>query len=160
MSARVVILCTLAVALGGGAQALDIDSLRGHSIVISYRERLIGRMGPIGFFWNDRVYISEASRIFHRADVRSTVPGRGGGRESVGDGQGGTSQLAWNGSALTRSWVNGIGVQVTQTIEVFPQAGGFGCRMRVGRDGPVPPVEVLSESCRVIRGNVFAGRGR
>jgi hypothetical protein len=126
---RVVILFALAMIPASAPRALDFDSLRGHSIRISYRERLIGRMRSIGSFWNDWVHVSEASRIFHRADVRSTVPGRGGGHESVGDGQGGMSQLAWNGSALTRSWINSIGVQVTQTIEIFrnPAASAAGC---------------------------------
>lgn len=160
MSARVVILSVLAMAAGSKAQALDLTSLRGHSILISHEERVLGRRGPIEFVWSDRVYVSEASRIFHRADVRSSRPGRGGGRESVSDGEGAENQLRWNGSALTRSWVNGIGVGITQTIEVFAQSGGFGCRMSIGRAGRSVPVEILSESCRVVRGNVFAGRGR
>jgi hypothetical protein len=150
--------------LGTAGHALAQDSLfaalEGHSVIVDLREEVATPRGTFEFLWRDRVYISTKGRIFHRFDVRSTHPILHGQRELVSDGGPGRGgKYIWTGNALTRQWVNKIGVLVRQTIAISRSQSGFTCHMTVERPaGGRGQVIDRGQTCRVVRGNVLAGQ--
>jgi hypothetical protein len=141
------------------AQAVSLDALKGHSVLLSHHERVHRRNGEVfEVSWNDRIYVSSEGRIFHRVDRRSTRPGRGAQREVVGEAEGGGRRFRWTGQGLVRAWTNREGRQIGQTVQFSSTGSGLGCAMSVSRQGRAY-VQTISSSCRVVRGNVFAGQG-
>jgi hypothetical protein len=151
----------LALVLSDAPAAQTIPSpLLGQSIQAEYVELFESRRaGQIRQAWSDQVYISTKGRIFHRHKRGSTEPEGSRSFEAVGDDDGGGDgrnvPYRWTGSGLSREWVNRRGVQVQQWIQVTPTPNGFACRTGVTRSPGRNRVTVLSESCRIVPGNIL-----
>jgi hypothetical protein len=139
------------------AQGSLQSSLQGHSIIANLSEVVMSRRrGTASLNWTTTVYISEKSRIFARHDLKSNDPSRTKLREvsPEDDGAGGRVQFRWAGNGLSRQWVNRNGNTIQQTIAISVTPSGFACRLSVSRARG--RVQVLSHSCRVVKGNAVA----
>jgi hypothetical protein len=148
----------LAAAPAALAQSDTFEALKGNSIVLDYRERVMGpRGGSFPVFWKDRIYVSTEGRIFHRMDTQSRNPRAIGQQELVGGQQ--AHAMAWTGGALVRSFVNPkTGVRIRQVVTVTGSVGNLACSMSLERSGaPGFQYAVEQNGCQVIAGNVFAG---
>jgi hypothetical protein len=131
--------------------------LKGHSIIANLSEVVMSRRrGTASLNWSTIVYISEKARIFARHDVKSSDPSRQKFREisPEGEGSGGNVQFQWTGAGLARQWVNRNGNTVRQTISISATPSGYACRLSVSRARG--RVQVMSQSCRVVKGNAVA----
>jgi hypothetical protein len=143
------------------AQSLMLDALKGHSIIVDYRELVESRRrGTFRWHWRDRIYVSDKGRIFHRFDAIGDR--RNSLYEMVGDETGGTednrTKFTWDGSSFVRQWTRrSNGLAIRQTIHVFRTGSGLGCQMNVQRLGGRGRVTIEGSSCNVVTGNVFAG---
>ncbi len=141
---------------GALAQQVSLDDLRGYSLMINQDEVINRRRGGTERrSWNEQIYVSSEGRVFHREDRKSDA-GRDRFRENVGSAQGGGRKFSWTGDGFSRSWVNQRGRDIRQHIRVVRTQSGFGCAMDIERTGR-GTIDILRSSCRVIRGNVFAG---
>jgi hypothetical protein len=142
---------------------VSMQSLYGHSIVAEYSEAVSSRRaGDFTVVWHDRIYISDKGRIFHKFQVNSSRAGRDRDLELVGNeagiGEGTQAKYRWTGSGFSRSWTNGRGHLLSQTITVSGSPGALSCSMSVQRGGGRGSSFGRGQSCSIVAGNVLAGR--
>jgi hypothetical protein len=155
-------------------------ALRGKSVVASWTEVRLQRLGGIGEFTERSVshtfnaYISSEGRVFARRTVYSSGSGRRhgtGSRTSVGENSGGKQQAQIRGQSLiiTESFISG-GARMAKidfdqgfsscTANVIlgrenAQGIAHGRSLISGQALEIKSAKVTSTSCAVRSGNVF-----
>ncbi len=152
-----IILSWLAVCSSGArAQAPNLEALAGYSITSQYEEILQFPNGnSVRQVWRDRVYFSTKGRIFHKFTLESESPGLDRAFETV-SGETGSGGFRWVGDGVTRPWRSPRGGTGSHSFHLSGSAGGFACRMSLERFGMRLTARPVSQSCKVMKGNVLA----
>ncbi|MEJ1158938.1 hypothetical protein [Prosthecomicrobium sp. N25] len=144
------------------AQSSPSD-LRGKSILIDVKEFISNRRGPAEISWTQRIYISDQGRLFQKVVRVGSDPRYNRGAETAPDDSqiaGPASQFRWSADGtLVRSWVNWRGRPIQHIISFAKSGEQHACRLDIVRpQGGRGFGTTLENRCRVVSGNVFAGR--
>src|SRR4051794_17698003 len=122
--------CTLVATIAQAEDAL-LSSLAGFSVDVSYSEIVGSRRGTFAWTWKEKIYISSKLRFFTKHSVQgdSRSSGRSADISPDEGGTGSETPFKWNGSGLSRQWINMRGNFIQQTITIRPTSSGFDCQM-------------------------------
>jgi len=133
--------------------AVELSDLYGKSIETRIVEPMSRRRGPGQQYWHDRIYVSDRGRIFHKFEFSASDSDRDRIHEIGPDGATG-STLRWSSGALTRTWKNGRGRTLMQSIVFYGTPGNLSCQAMLARIGRSS--RTTSSTCTIRDGNILA----
>lgn len=167
MRTSLLTICAATLVASGAAwsQTSSFAGLGGHSISAEYKEEVMtGRAGSFRLVWREQVYFSTKGRIFHRSDRRSSRPDFERQSENISDpdgqGDGREAKFRWVSDGIVREFTTPRGIHIRHSIAISRSGGGFTCRVTIERSASrfTPSADELGQSCRVVKGNIIAGR--